>query len=113
MNGSESVDSVWEIPKGRQANKEKPLNTAIREFKEETDIKISSYKILMHIKPIRYTYMANKVLYENIYYVAMAKKFTWEPKLNFNSYEQMVEVENLRWISADEVKYLNKNQSFQ
>ncbi len=110
INDTISIDSIWEIPKGRQEKGEKPLNTAIREFKEETDIRIKKYKILIGIDPIKYSYTINKTTYENTYFVAVAKKFTWEPKINFKSYEQIVEVENLKWVSLNEAKYLNQNQ---
>jgi len=109
INGTSSLDSIWEIPKGRSDQGEKPLNTAIREFKEETDISIKKYKLL-NITPINESYVVNKVRYDHTYFIAVAKKFNWEPRINFKSYEQIVEVENLKWISAEEVKYLNVNQ---
>ena len=110
INGTVSLDSIWEIPKGRSKLEEKPLNTAIREFKEETDISITKYKLLLNIEPVKESYIINKCKYEHTYFVAVAKKFNWEPKINFKSYEQIVEVENLKWINSEEIKYLNVNQ---
>ena len=111
INGTKSCDTIWEIPKGRPDRFEKPINTAIREFKEETDISIYKYTFLPHIKPIIISYIVNRCSYTHIYYIAVAKKFNWEPQINFSSYEQMTEVEKLQWISYSKAKHLNLKQT--
>ena len=110
IHGTKSVDSIWEIPKGRPAEKEKPINTAIREFEEETDIKIKQYNFLVHINPIVESYIVNRCYYRHTYYIVIANKFDWEPEINFSSYEQLVEIENLQWVSLNRAKYLNLKQ---
>ena len=110
INGTKSIDSIWEIPKGRPNRNEKPINTALREFKEETDISIDKYTILIHIKPIVNSYIINRCSYKHTYYIAIAKGFNWNPEINFCSYEQMTEVENLQWVSLEKAKHLNLKQ---
>lgn len=110
INGTNSIDSIWEIPKGRPSENEKPINTAIREFKEETDLSIDSYRFLTHVKPIINSYIVNKCSYTHTYFIAVAKNFKLDPKINFQSYEQMTEVEDLRWVSYFRAEHLNLKQ---
>jgi len=110
VDGTKSIDSIWEIPKGRPGEDEKPINTAIREFKEETDLSIDSYTFLTHIRPIVNSYIVNRCQYTHIYFVAVAKDFKLDPKINFQSYEQMTEVENLQWVSLQKSIHLNLKQ---
>ena len=62
------------------------------------------------MKPIVTTYIINRCSYTHIYYVAVAKKFNWNPEIIFSSYEQMTEVEKLQWISYSKAKHLNLKQ---
>jgi len=110
INGTKSVDSIWEIPKGRPAYNEKPINTALREFKEETDISLDKYTFLKHVKPIVKSYIVNRCSYTHIYYIAISKGFDWDPEINFCSYEQNCEVEDIQWVSLSKASYLNLKQ---
>lgn len=107
INGTMSIDALWEIPKGRPNTGEKPINTALREFKEETDISINKFTFLVHIKPIVTVYTSNNITYKHTYFMAVANKFNWNPTINFSSYEQMMEIECIDWVSFNEAKYLN------
>lgn len=107
INGTKSIDYIWEIPKGRPQLNEKPINTAIREFYEETDIGIDKYTFLLHINPITESYIVNKCQYKHTYFVAVANQFNWDPELNFSSHEQSLEVENIQWVSLDKANFLN------
>ncbi len=110
IHGTASVDSIWEIPKGRPMHGEKPINTAIREFKEETDIGIEKYTFLLHEAPIVESYVVNRCNYKHTYFIAIANQFNWEPEVNFSSYEQLLEVENIQWTSINRAEYLNLKQ---
>lgn len=111
INGTISLDCIWEIPKGRINDDEKPLNTAIREFKEETNISISDYKILCNLEPIKESYTIGRTKYEHRYFIAVANKFNWNPVINFKSYEQISEVENIKWVCENEIEFLNVGQN--
>ena len=110
IHGTESIDSIWEIPKGRPIEGEKPINTAIREFKEETDISIDNYTFILNINPIVESYIVNKCKYKHTYFIAVINDFKWNPTINFSSYEQIVEIENLKWISLHISHSLNLKQ---
>lgn len=109
ISHSVSADPIWEIPKGRPDNNEKPLDTAMREFTEETNGIAKHYRIVHEIEPIKINYMNNDCLYNNDYFVAIANP-DWNPSELFHEYENNREVEEVRWINTDEIKYLNKNQ---
>lgn len=72
INKSTNVNTLWEIPKGRKSvPQEKIVNCAIREFKEETGIDASQYKILFDISPLKSVSSNIKVKYINYHYVAV------------------------------------------
>jgi 8-oxo-dGTP pyrophosphatase MutT (NUDIX family) len=109
INHSRSADPIWEIPKGRPDGDEKPIDAATREFTEETAGSPDNYKIIYDIQPIKINYINAKCLYRNEYFVAIANP-NWIPAFQYNCYENNREVEELRWVSSNEVKFLNKNQ---
>jgi 8-oxo-dGTP pyrophosphatase MutT (NUDIX family) len=109
VHHSKSADPIWDIPKGRPENDEKPLDTAIREFSEEASGNIEQYKILIDIQPIKVNYVNADCLYRNEYFIAVAND-NWIPQCQYNCYENNREVEEIRWISRDEVKFLNRGQ---
>ena len=109
ISHSKSADPIWEIPKGRPECNEKPFDTAIREFYEETTINIDKYRILYDINPIKINYVIGDCLYNNEYFVAIADK---DLMINneYNRYDNNIEVEEIRWINVNEVPFLNKGQ---
>lgn len=109
INHSKSADPIWEIPKGRPESNEKPLDTAVREFYEETTITIDRYKIIYDIHPIKINYVIGDCLYNNEYYVAIAGD---DLIINneYNRYDNNIEVEEIRWINVHEVPFLNRGQ---
>lgn len=109
ISHSTSSDPIWEIPKGRPDIDEKPLDTAIREFTEETAGVANNYKIIHDIEPIKINYVNGNCLYNNEYYVAFVNH-DWEPSNIFQTYENNREVEEVRWINTDEIRFLNRNQ---
>lgn len=109
INHSKSSDPIWEIPKGRPDENEKPLDTAIREFTEETNGIANCYRIIHEINPIKINYVNRNCSYNNDYYVGLADE-SWEPSGIFQSYENNREVEEVRWVNTEEIKYLNRGQ---
>lgn len=73
INKSKNIEPIWEIPKGRQDKDESYLESAIREFREETGIEKHKYLLLSEINPIIYSYVNMKVKYTNMYYIALFK----------------------------------------
>lgn len=108
-NSSNSV-TPWEIPKGGKNDNELDLNCAIREFEEEADIKFKEYTILWHVDPIKVSHKDNDTVYNSVYYIAYLNNDSkWNPKINFSITHQLTEVESVRWVSIDEIKFLNLN----
>lgn len=95
-----NVDTPWEFPKGRrdESKKEGEIETAIREFYEETGIKDNQYKILWHVKPYVETYTDFGTTYQNIYYFADALP-TCEPEFKFYDKQQISEISAVQWVS--------------
>lgn len=110
INNTQTKEPLWEIPKGRPIHGELPLNTAIREFTEETGVTSDKYYMCQDIKPIFYSYHKNRCDYRIGYYVVIAKKNNWTPRINFTSYEQSIEVDNIKWVPEDEIAILTKDQ---
>jgi 8-oxo-dGTP pyrophosphatase MutT (NUDIX family) len=109
ISHSTSGDPIWEIPKGRPDDNEKPLDTAMREFTEETNGIANDYKIIHEIEPIKINYVNSNCLYNNEYYVAVVRD-NWNPSEIFQTYENNREVEEVRWINTDEIRFLNRGQ---
>lgn len=109
INHSKSSDAIWEVPKGRPELNEKPLDVAIREFNEETAGTIENFRVLYDLPTIKINYVNADCLYNNEYYIAIAND-DWIPQFQYNCYENNREVEEIRFISVDEVKFLNKGQ---
>ena len=83
ISNSVNVETQWEFPKGRKNNfRENDIMTAIREFKEETNVLDSQYTIQWNIKPYTESYIDFGVKYINKYYFAYTDDI-WEPVYNF------------------------------
>ena len=109
INNSTNAESLWEIPKGRKTQQEKKMDTAIREFEEETSINSSNYSILWHVPPVTESFKDAGITYKNTYYLATANLINgqlWDPKVCFNSYSQTLEIESVKWVSLKEIEFL-------
>lgn len=61
----------WGFPKGRKNHNELPLQCAMREFSEETNINLSDINIINNILPIEENLIGtNGLPYRHIYYIA-------------------------------------------
>ena len=108
VNESCDAEIIWEIPKGGKKDSETNIDGAIREFSEETSIRDSKYTIFYNIPPIVEIFTDNNVTYKNVYYLATPKKdIELKPKINFKNLNQISEVEQIRWISLNEIKFMN------
>jgi 8-oxo-dGTP pyrophosphatase MutT (NUDIX family) len=109
INGTRNAMTTWEIPKGRKSMNEAPLDTAIREFREETNISRQLYTVL-YPQPIKSTYNIHKNRYSDHYFVTEINDPSYMPRYNFNSYDQRVETETIGWISINNIAILNMGQ---
>lgn len=112
INRSTNASVIWEIPKGKQIPDETELDSAIREFFEETGISPEYYDILWDEPPLveYFTDLGNT--YCNKYFIAKTKhhKF-WSPKIYFAIKKRFDEIEFAKWISMTELTYLHISEN--
>ena len=103
MSKSTAIDTLWEIPKGRSHFDEKPFETALREFNEETQNQIRDIEILWHKKPYVESYRDYGITYINTYYYAVCKDAeTKTINIDFRKGE-IGEIVSARWFSIDQL----------
>lgn len=106
---SSDAEIIWEIPKGGKNGNETNLDCAIREFLEETSIANNKYKILYDVDPVIETINDSDVVYQHYYYLAKIRDSVTDikPKIVFTNFSQISEVEQIKWISKEEIEFLN------
>jgi 8-oxo-dGTP pyrophosphatase MutT (NUDIX family) len=112
ISESTNQDCIWEFPKGRKANRdstgesEPDLNTAIREFEEETGISSSAFEI---IDTKSYTLMniSNNIKYINQYYLVQLTNPSIKPKINYGDNSQLAEITDIRWMDSNQINIID------
>lgn len=91
----------WGFPKGRKNHNEAPLECAIREFSEETNIDLNKINIINNILPIEENLIGtNGIPYRHIYYVAETISNEFENVKNNN------EIGNIGFFNYNDAKEL-------
>jgi 8-oxo-dGTP pyrophosphatase MutT (NUDIX family) len=103
-----SSQLLWEIPKGRIQRNESTIDCAIREFHEETGIPVVMYDIVVDVKTFSDTTTHMNVTYNNHYFVGITR-YKFDPIIDFNSSAQIVEIDDVRWVGNNELRYLNQS----
>jgi 8-oxo-dGTP pyrophosphatase MutT (NUDIX family) len=99
----DSINGKWDsqefcIPKGRKNNNEAPIECAIREFKEETGVKNSQFKIDYSLGFLSEKFTgSNNVKYIHDYVIAEISD-DYIPKVDNNSIIMIGEVKNISWL---------------
>jgi 8-oxo-dGTP pyrophosphatase MutT (NUDIX family) len=110
ISNSSNAVTPWEIPKGGMNSNELEFECAKREFEEESGINSDNYTVLWDIKPITVSHKDDHIIYRSVYYIAYLNRDTrWCPKIKFNTCDQLTEIEQVRWVSLNEIKFLNLN----
>lgn len=111
IHASNNIVSPWEIPKGTANKSETNIACAIRELKEETVIDAESFTLLHNINPIIVSHKDDKIIYRSVYYTAYLNYDSkWNPQYIFEP-SQLNEVEQVKWVSKNEIQFLNINKS--
>lgn len=99
-------EDLLEFPKGRKDEQkhEMDMDTAIREFVEETCITEDKFRVLWHIAPYVETYTDFHITYRNVYYFAEAT-CDFEPELRFYDKQQISEISAVKWVSKNDLKH--------
>ncbi len=91
----------WGFPKGRRNLKEKNIDCANREFREETSLKYDEYQVV-NLSPIEELFMGmNNVRYKNIYYMSQICKKV-DLKVDENNELQKIEISNIQWYTLNQ-----------
>ena len=88
----------WEFPKGKRKLNEYDIDTAQREFSEETGIDSSNFKILKNKKFIENYKGINNYNYRNIYFLAKSNNII-NPIINYNKKHQYCEISDVKWFN--------------
>lgn len=106
IKNSTNGELLWEIPKGRANRGESPLDTSIRELREELSISYDEYNIMFNINPKHNLVSEFGINYYGEYYVAEYKS---NRKLYFGDH-QISEVCGSKWWSIRELEFIeNEN----
>ena len=110
---STNCDTRWEFPKGRKEDNsfEQGLNTALREFKEETSIDLDRIKIELELGTYIETYIDAGTTFQNIYYFATAVGI-WEPSVKFNSNSNVGEIVDIKWLSMANLQHMPMEKKY-
>lgn len=89
------MEPEWGFPKGRRGQNEKQLDCALREFHEESGLKISDIQICNDGQTVQETFVGtNGVKYRHIYYIGVCKA---ETSLSVKTQTQVREVGGIGW----------------
>jgi 8-oxo-dGTP pyrophosphatase MutT (NUDIX family) len=94
-------DNEWGFPKGRRNLDEMPLETAMRELEEETNISPDDYELTMRRPEIEIFNGTNGLLYKHIYYRAQYK---YPTSIALDNFTQNEEIKQIGWFDREECK---------
>jgi 8-oxo-dGTP pyrophosphatase MutT (NUDIX family) len=110
IRNSKSKPLTWDIPKGKLEPNETYLEGAIREFEEESNIRINKYQIITDKKPLHYSHIFNNINYINKYFVAkLNPNSIIREGVSFSNNYQRYEIADTRFFSLHELNYLELN----
>lgn len=99
----------WGFPKGRRNKNETDLNTAKREFIEETNINSDNFVYSDTLPVFNEEFLgSNGITYRYIYFIAKANSNT-NVNINLNNIHQSSEIGDIGWFTYNEAKLLLKN----
>jgi len=102
VNKKKYTDNEWEIPKGRRKVGETNRDCAIREFEEETNIKMNEYKLINNMIPLIEEYTGiNGVKYKHIYYIGRIDH-ECELLIDTNNKDQYTEIKSIGWHTRED-----------
>jgi hypothetical protein len=102
----------WGLPKGKREDRESDLQTAIREFCEETGLHMANLRIYKNVIPLEEQYVGmNNINYKHTYFIAelinispetMNKLCTGYVTTSADSHEQKTEVSKLMLLNQQD-----------
>ena len=89
---------------------ESPINAAIREFYEETNIKKNKYKLLYNINPITHIFSDDNITYKYVYYIAILLDNKYTLQLDLKPDSHIMEISEMQFFNTFNYYILTKNQ---
>lgn len=108
---SKSSKKIWEIPKGMANKNESPINAAIREFSEETNIKKNKYKLLYDINPIIHIFTDDNITYKYVYYIAILLDNKYIPQLDLKVDSNIMEISDMQFFNVSNYQLLSNDKN--
>ena len=95
------LEPEWGFPKGRRNVNESDLAGAIREFKEETNLRDNQFQILQNVLPLVESFRgSNQIQYCHKYYLATCS-FDTKVAVNHENPHMSREIGNIGWFSFE------------
>jgi 8-oxo-dGTP pyrophosphatase MutT (NUDIX family) len=96
----------WGFPKGRRNVNEPNYKCAVREFIEETGLKVSDIHVLENIEPIVEIFCGNNnIHYKHVYYIAYIPGHI-QVNLQYTNEHMMREIGDIKWVSLQSARSL-------
>lgn len=103
------IEPEWGFPKGRRNNGESNIQTAMREFKEETSLSNNKYIFDLNKIFIEEYKSYDNVQYKNIYYLAKYISDDEELKIDSTKKEQFSEISKIKFYNYTDSINLIRN----
>ena len=104
-------DQEWGFPKGRKNKSENNIETAIREFTEETGIPNDKIKLIKKKKFIENYVSYDNIEYKNIYFLAKYMGTDYEFCVSEDHREQYSEVSSINFFEVEQAYSIIRNYS--
>jgi 8-oxo-dGTP pyrophosphatase MutT (NUDIX family) len=107
IRASSQYQAEWEIPKGHRKKTENDIDTAIREFGEETGVPRSAYQLVPGFVA-HHSFIQNGVKYAYTFYLAI---YTTDAKVHLDiGSSQGEEVGELQWLDLSTLAIIDKQK---
>lgn len=112
LNTTSSILLEYDLPRGRVHADEKLLETAMREFREETTLTKKQYRLFPKFS-CKNIISDNGITYEYNYFLALLEDNNNKINrnnvnyINFYNKKQSEELNELRWLTLNELKFYN------
>jgi 8-oxo-dGTP pyrophosphatase MutT (NUDIX family) len=101
---SKYKETEWNFPKGRRNCYENDIESAEREFQEETNLTVNDYELCVDIPPFIQQHIgSNNVSYKTVYYLALCLTDK-SVKIDETNQYQLGEISKIGWYSYNKLK---------
>lgn len=102
---STNINTSWELPRGRAKTREPPVECALREFGEETNILMDQIRLVQQT-PIIEEIEVYPTKYIHEYYITTPHEDI-APQIKLNNAYQIKEISDIRWVPINSCNLLD------